>query len=192
MLARVDTLNDARRKEAEEAGHRFIPIKIGVGLNSGRCVVGNMGSSLRFNYSVLGDCVNLASRLEGQSKSYNVPIIIGANTAQAVRGKFALLELDYVTVKGKTEPERIYTILGGAEIARSESYLRLQSLFDEMLALYRRGDFPAAADALARSRAEANGFEIARLFDIYAHRIEGFLKIPPPAGWTGAFALDSK
>ena len=87
MLRRVEALNQQREQQAREAGQNFIPIKIGVGINSGRCVVGNMGSDLRFNYSVLGDSVNLASRLEGQTKSYGVPIIIGSKTAQAGEGK---------------------------------------------------------------------------------------------------------
>jgi adenylate cyclase len=192
MLARVDRLNEQRQKEAGESGHRFIPLKIGIGLNSGRCVVGNMGSSLRFNYSVLGDCVNLASRLEGQSKSYEVPIIIGSKTAQAARGKFALLELDYITVKGKTEPETIYTILGRDDVAQSEGFLRVQALFDEMLALYRRQDFAAAGAAIMRCRAAGDGFGLGRLFDIYSRRIEGFQKEAPPSDWNGVFALDSK
>jgi adenylate cyclase len=192
MLARVDRLNEQRKKEAGESGHRFIPLKIGIGLNSGRCVVGNMGSNLRFNYSVLGDCVNLASRLEGQSKSYDVPIIIGSKTAQAARGKFALLELDCITVKGKTEPETIYTILGREDVARSEGFLRVQTLFDEMLALYRRQDFAAAGEAILRCRAAGEGFGLSRLFDIYSRRIEGFQKDAPPSDWNGVFALDSK
>ena len=104
MLHRVDTLNRQREQQANENGQRFIPIKVGVGINTGRCVVGNMGSDLRFNYSVLGDPVNLASRLEGQSKNYGVPIIIGSKTASGLRDKFAVLELDCITVKGKTEP----------------------------------------------------------------------------------------
>jgi adenylate cyclase len=192
MLARVDRLNEQRQKEAGESGHRFIPLKIGIGLNSGRCVVGNMGSNLRFNYSVLGDCVNLASRLEGQSKSYDVPIIIGTRTAQAARGKFALLELDYITVKGKTEPETIYTILGREDVAHSEGFLRVQTLFNEMLALYRRQDFAAAGEAILRCRAAGEGFGLSRLFDIYSRRIEGFQKEAPPSNWNGVFALDSK
>lgn len=192
MLARVDRLNEQRQKDAGESGHRFIPLKIGIGLNSGRCVVGNMGSNLRFNYSVLGDCVNLASRLEGQSKSYNVPIIIGSKTAQAAREKFALLELDYITVKGKTEPETIYTILGREDVARSEGFLRVQTLFDEMLTLYRRQEFAAAGEAILRCRAAGDGFGLSRLFDIYSRRIEGFRKEPPPSNWNGVFALDSK
>ena len=81
-----------------------------------------MGSDLRFNYSVLGDAVNLASRLEGQTKSYGVPIIIGSKTAQLAKENFAVLELDCITVKGKTEPENIYTILGREDVARSEGF----------------------------------------------------------------------
>jgi adenylate cyclase len=151
-----------------------------------------MGSNLRFNYSVLGDCVNLASRLEGQTKSYGVPIIIGAKTAQAARGKFALLELDYITVKGKTEPETIYTILGREDVAQSEGFQRMEALFNEMLALYRRQDFAAAGEAIVRCRAAGEGFALNRLFDIYSLRIGGFQKDAPPSDWNGVFALDSK
>jgi adenylate cyclase len=192
MLVRVDTINVQREKDALASGQRFIPLKIGVGLNSGRCVVGNMGSDLRFNYSVLGDCVNLASRLEGQSKSYDVPIIIGSRTAQAVRDKFALLELDYITVKGKTEPETIYTILGGENVLRSDSYLRLRKLFDEMLALYRDQKFAAAGEAVIACRAAGDGFHLSRLFDIYSVRIGGFQRDAPPSDWNGVFALETK
>ena len=77
MLERVERLNREREAAAKANGSLFIPINIGVGINTGRCVVGNMGSDLRFDYSVLGDSVNLASRLEGQCKSYGLPIIIG-------------------------------------------------------------------------------------------------------------------
>ena len=192
MLTRVDTINVKREKEAAESGQRFIPLKIGVGLNSGRCVVGNMGSDLRFNYSVLGDCVNLASRLEGQTKSYDVPIIIGSRTAQAVHEKFALLELDYITVKGKTEPETIYTVLGRDDVARSESFKRLHGLFNEMLKLYRRQDFAAAGEAIVRCRAAGEGFGLSRLFDIYSLRIGSFQKDAPPSDWNGVFALETK
>ncbi|MDO9413981.1 MAG: adenylate/guanylate cyclase domain-containing protein [Pseudolabrys sp.] len=192
MLVRVETINIKREKEAAEAGQRFIPLKIGVGLNSGRCVVGNMGSDLRFNYSVLGDCVNLASRLEGQTKSYDVQILIGSKTAQAVGNKFALLEVDYITVKGKTEPETIYTVLGGADVAQSENFLRMQGLFNEMLKLYRSQDFAAAGEAIVRCRAAGEGFGLSRLFDIYSLRIGGFEKQAPPSDWNGVFALETK
>ncbi|HZL31899.1 MAG TPA: adenylate/guanylate cyclase domain-containing protein [Pseudolabrys sp.] len=192
MLTRVVTINAQREKEALESGMRFIPLKIGIGLNSGRCVVGNMGSDLRFNYSVLGDCVNLASRLEGQSKTYDVPVVIGSKTAQAARQKFAILELDFITVKGKTEPETIYTVLGREDVARSGKFLEMHGLVSEMLSLYRKQDFAAAAKAVVQCRAASEGFGLDRLFDIYSIRIAGFEKEAPPMDWNGVFALDTK
>ena len=192
MLTRVVTINQAREQEAKEKGIRFIPLKIGIGLNSGRCVVGNMGSELRFNYSVLGDCVNLASRLEGQSKNYDVPIVIGSNTANAAKDKFALLELDYITVKGKTEPETIYTVLGREDVANSAAFKETHELFNEMLTLYRSQQFTAAAKMVVQCRAAAHGLHLDRLFDIYSIRIAGFEKQAPPSDWNGVFALDTK
>src|SRR5665213_914399 len=87
MLERIDVLNRQRELEVEDGDRAYIPINVGVGLNTGSCVVGNMGSDLRFDYSVLGDSVNLASRLEGQSREYGFPIIVGSNTALAVKDR---------------------------------------------------------------------------------------------------------
>jgi len=192
MLRRVEVLNAQREKDAAAAGQRFIPIKIGVGINTGRCVVGNMGSDLRFNYSVLGDAVNLASRLEGQSKNYGVGIVIGANTAKAIGDRFATLELDRITVKGKTEPETVYTVLGAAEVANSADYLALKQAFTAMIAAYRGQDFDTAEQMILHCREAAHPFGLDRLVDIYTLRIAGFQKEAPPADWNGVFALDTK
>jgi adenylate cyclase len=192
MLHRVDTLNRQREQQANETGQRFIPIRVGVGINTGRCVVGNMGSDLRFNYSVLGDPVNLASRLEGQSKNYGVPIILGSKTASGLRDKFAVLELDCITVKGKTEPESVYTVLGRADVAGSERFGRLNHTVAEMLARFRRQDFSGAADSIARCREIDDGFGLDHLLDLYAERIRVFLQNPPPPDWNGVVVLDSK
>ena len=192
MLRRVEVLNAQREKDAAATGQRFIPIKIGVGINTGRCVVGNMGSDLRFNYSVLGDAVNLASRLEGQSKNYGVGIVIGANTAKAVGDRFATLELDRITVKGKTEPETVYTVLGADDVRRRDDYANLREAFTDMLAAYRRQDFDAAEQLILRCREAAHPFGLDRLVDIYTLRIAGFQKEAPPADWNGVFALDTK
>ncbi len=192
MLHRVDTLNRQREQQANETGQRFIPIRVGVGINTGRCVVGNMGSDLRFNYSVLGDPVNLASRLEGQSKNYGVPIILGSKTASGLRDKFAVLELDCITVKGKTEPESVYTVLGRADVAGSERFGRLNHTVAEMLARFRRQDFSGAANSIARCREIDDGFGLDHLLDLYAERIRVFLQNPPPPDWNGVVVLDSK
>ena len=192
MLRRVEALNQQREQQASESGQKFIPIKIGVGINSGRCVVGNMGSDLRFNYSVLGDAVNLASRLEGQTKSYGVPIIIGSKTAQLAKENFAVLELDCITVKGKTEPENIYTVLGREDVARSESFRRVHAVLSEMLVCYRGRDFAHAMEAILSCREASASFGLGLLGELYAARCSAFLKSPPPADWDGVFALETK
>jgi len=151
-----------------------------------------MGSDLRFNYSVLGDPVNLASRLEGQSKTYGVPIILGSKTALALRDKFAVLELDCITVKGKTEPESVFTVLGGADIAGSEQFGELNRNVGEMISLYRQRDFAGAAKSMVRCRQINGGFGLDGLFDLYAERIQEFELNPPPADWNGVAILETK
>jgi adenylate cyclase len=192
MLERIDELNKVRELEAQEGGHVYIPINVGVGLNTGIGVVGNMGSDLKFNYSVLGDSVNLASRLEGQTKEYGFPIIIGSKTAMAVKEKFAILELDFIMVKGKKEPEVIYAIAGREDTAQSGRFQRLRNLTIEMLACYRSRDWEGALAAIERGRRtdEANSLE--RLYDLYEARIRGYKANPPPQDWSGAFALLTK
>jgi adenylate cyclase len=192
MLARVDALNQAREQEAKEEGRPFIPLNVGVGLNTGTCVVGNMGSDMRFDYSVFGDSVNLASRLEGQSKEYGFPIIVGSRTALAVKDRFAILELDFIMVKGKKEPEVIYAIAGREDTAQSGRFQRLRNLTIEMLSCYRNRDWDGALAAIARGRKtdEANSLEL--LYNLYEARIRGYLENPPPQDWNGAFALLTK
>jgi adenylate cyclase len=192
MLERVDGLNQAREQEAKEEGRPFIPLNVGVGLNTGTCVVGNMGSDQRFDYSVFGDSVNLASRLEGQSKEYGFPIIVGSKTALAVKDRFAILELDFIMVKGKKEPEVIYAIAGREDTAQSGRFQRLRNLTIEMLACYRNRDWDGALAAIARGRRtdEANSLEL--LYNLYEARIRGYLENPPPQDWNGAFALLTK
>jgi adenylate cyclase len=192
MLERIDVLNKEREIEAENGGHRYIPINVGVGLNTGTCVVGNMGSNLRFDYSVLGDSVNLASRLEGQSKEYGFPIILGSRTALAVKDRFAILELDFIMVKGKKEPEVIYAIAGREDTAHSGRFQRLRNLTIEMLACYRNRDWEGALAAIDRGRRTDDAHALKLLYDLYETRIRGYQEDPPPEDWNGAFALLTK
>ena len=192
MLERIDVLNKEREAEAEHGGHVYIPINVGVGLNTGTCVVGNMGSNLRFDYSVLGDSVNLASRLEGQSKEYGFPIIVGSKTALAVKDKFAILELDFIMVKGKKEPEVIYAIAGREDTAQSGRFQRLRNLTIEMLACYRNRDWEGALAAIERGRTTDEAHTLESLYDLYEERLHSYRENPPPADWNGAFALLTK
>ena len=192
MLEKIDELNKLREQEAKEGGHLYIPLNVGVGLNTGTCVVGNMGSDLRFDYSVLGDSVNLASRLEGQSKEYGFPIIVGSKTALAVKDKFAILELDFIMVKGKKEPEVIYAIAGREDVALSGRFQRLRNLTIEMLACYRSRDWDGALAAIERGRRTDDARALALLYNLYEARIRGYEENPPPEDWNGAFALLTK
>ena len=192
MLERIDLLNKEREIEAQNGGHAYIPINVGVGLNTGTCVVGNMGSDLRFDYSVLGDSVNLASRLEGQSKEYGFPIIVGSKTALAVKDKFAILELDFIMVKGKKEPEVIYAIAGREDTARSGRFQRLRNLTIEMLACYRSRNWEGALAAIERGRTTDEARSLELLYDLYETRLHAYQQNPPPPDWDGAFALLTK
>jgi adenylate cyclase len=192
MLERIDVLNKVREVEAQQGGHAYIPINVGVGLNTGTCVVGNMGSDLRFDYSVLGDSVNLASRLEGQSKEYGFPIIVGSKTALAVKDRFAILELDFIMVKGKKEPEVIYAIAGREDTMQSGRFQRLRNLTIEMLACYRGRDWDGALAAIERGRKTDEAHALELLYDLYEERILEYQNNPPPQDWNGAFALLTK
>src|SRR5882724_2237638 len=191
-LERIDELNKVREQEAMDEGTSYFPINVGVGLNTGFCTVGNMGSDIKFNYSVLGDAVNLASRLEGQTKEYGFPIIIGSKTALAVKEKLAILELDFIMVKGKTEPEVIYAIAGREDVAQSGRFQRLRNLTIEMLACYRARDWDGALAAIERGRKTDEARSLELLYNLYEARIRDYQKNPPPEDWNGAFALLTK
>jgi adenylate cyclase len=192
MIDKTDELNLVRETEAAEQNRPFIPLKIGIGVNTGPCVVGNMGSTLRFDYSVMGDSVNLASRLEGQSKAYGLPIIVGSATAMAVKERFAILEIDFIMVKGKTEPEVVYAILGREDVAASAHFQQLRNLFIEMLAEYRSRQWDSALAAIHSVELGDDRHELQALLEIYMQRIREFQLNPPPDDWDGAFALLTK
>jgi adenylate cyclase len=192
MLDRLEKLNQAREQESKSNGKPFIPINIGIGINTGACVVGNMGSTLRFDYSVLGDSVNLASRLEGQCKTYGLPIIVGSKTALAAKDKFAVLEIDFVAVKGKKEPEVVYAIMGRDDLALSGQFQRSRDLNIKMLACYRSRDWTGALAAIDEGQAVDADARFATLYKVYAARIRAFQTTPPPDDWQGAYALESK
>jgi adenylate cyclase len=151
-----------------------------------------MGSDIKFNYSVLGDSVNLASRLEGQTKEYGFPIIVGSATALAVKDRFAILELDFIMVKGKREPEVIYAIAGREDVAQSGQFQRLRNLTIEMLACYRSRDWDGALAAIERGRKSDDAHALTLLYGLYEARIVGYQNAPPPDDWNGAYALLTK
>ncbi len=187
VLARLDDLNDGRRREGLQSGTAVHDMQIGIGISSGLTVVGNMGSAIRFDYSVLGDCVNLASRLEGLTAIYGLRILVASETARLCMDKFALFEVDRVLVKGKREPETVYTILGGPDMAQRADFMSFRSAFQEMLLDYRAGDWAESFSHLERARTYAAARSLTKLLDLYAARMGGFTGNPPPPDWDGVF-----
>jgi adenylate cyclase len=184
--------NRDRYEEHRGRGTPFIPVNVGVGINTGVCCVGNLGSEQRFDYSVLGDAVNLASRLEGQTKTYGVDIVVGPSTHELLQG-FATLELDLLTVAGKTKPVRIFAVLGDAAFAADAQFQALRMRHEELLAAYRAQGWPRAQELLESCLAlDTERLRLRTFYRLYAERISAYRAHPPGPGWNGVFVASSK
>ncbi len=170
MLGELDKLNALWAAEAASRGETAAPVRIGIGINTGACCVGNVGSPQRFDYSILGDVVNVASRLEEATKVYRVPIIAGARTAEAAPG-LAFLEIDAAMMRGKERVERLFALLGDETVAASERFRALKQTHANLLAALRSGDLATARARLDACRA-LGWPELAALFESYAPRLE--------------------
>lgn len=189
MCDRMNELNRDWEAEAKAANRKYIPVRSGFGLNTGECCVGNMGSSMRFDYSILGDDVNLASRLEGQSKSYGVDIVIGANTLNAAP-QFATLELDLIRVKGKTRPVHIYVLLGDEKLAESEEFKKHRAAHEAMIKAYRSQKWDEAEKLIEECR--GCDLKLPKLYDLYTSRIDAYKADSPGPDWDGVFTATTK
>jgi len=190
MRSELARLNQQWRVEAAEQGQAFKEVRAGIGLNTGPCVVGNLGSDQRFDYSVLGDDANIASRLEGQTKTYYVDIILGEQTARQVP-HLGLLELDLIQVVGKTQAVRIFFLLGDETVRCTEAFASLETAHNDMIAAYRRQDWTKTLDCIDACRAQAPEI-LQGVYELYEKRTLDLTAAPPPPDWDGVFTALSK
>ncbi|MEO8331162.1 MAG: adenylate/guanylate cyclase domain-containing protein, partial [Gallionella sp.] len=187
ILAGIEMQQTLKKLQPNFKARGWPEIHIGVGINSGRVSVGNMGSEVRVAYTVMGDEVNLASRLEGITKKYGVGIIVGENARNAAPN-FIYRELDHVQVVGKDKPVAIYEPIGLAGEV-SGALLDEIKLFHEMRRLYRKQDWDQAELQLMNLQRMSPD---TALYRIYAERIAYFRKNPPAADWDGVFVFQTK
>lgn len=181
MITRLDGLQDHFKSRG------WPPIKVGVGLNTGDMTVGNMGSEFRLAYTVMGDAVNLGSRLESLTKNYGVAIIVSEFTRARVPD-FAYRELDCVRVKGKDKPVKIYEPIGPERDLKPGEREEL-TLYNEALTLYRSQQWGPAKVAFTRLQQLAPK---RALYTLYLERIAHFEQQPPPADWDGTYTFLTK
>lgn len=180
--AKIEELNAVWRGEAEAESRPFANVAIGIGVNSGECCVGNLGSHRRFDYSAIGDNVNITSRLEGLTKLYGLSLVVGEETARRLPD-VQFLDVDLVRVKGRATPTRLFTLLSLVEGGESQ-----KAAHAAFLAAYREGRWTEARQALAAARA-SGGSSLTGLYALYEARLAAQ---SPPSGWDGVYDMEQK
>ncbi len=188
-LASLDMQNRlaALRPKWKKEGRPALEVRIGV--NTGTMIVGNMGGHDRFDYTVIGDSVNLASRLEGANKQYGSRIMISDFTYQHVKGQVTVRELDLIQVKGKTEPVKVWELLGTSDMSMNENQKQSLEIYHEGLRLYRERSWQ---EAIAYFQQAKQLDPTCRVSEIYEQRANLYQLNPPPANWTGVFVMTTK
>jgi adenylate cyclase len=190
MRAELAKLNDRWQARATAEGKTFPVVRFGVGLNTGECCVGNLGSTLKFNYSCIGDNVNVASRLEGATKFFGIDIAANGATRDEAP-ELAWLEIDQVLVKGKTVPIVVYALVGDEVTAASQAFKALEATNAAMLTAFRERAFDKAL-ALAEEAGAQAPAPIAGLYAFQRDRIGELLAAPPGDDWSPVLKLEEK
>ena len=185
-LAALESLEQLEKLNVTFVEKGWPKIAIGIGLNSGEMSVGNMGSAIVQNYTVMGDAVNLASRLEGATKEYGVKILISEFTKAQLDESIVIRFVDHIRVKGKTKPVEIYEVM-----SRKENFTEWEMLaqYNEAIALYKSKDYAGAKITFLKI-AKQNINDL--LAALYVNRCEEFLLMPPPLDWDGVHDMKTK
>ncbi|MEX2191705.1 MAG: adenylate/guanylate cyclase domain-containing protein [Bacteroidota bacterium] len=183
MQKRLAVLRPKWKKEGKP------PLAVRCGVNTGTMIVGNMGGKDRFDYTVIGDSVNLASRLEGANKQYGSDIMISDMTFQHVKDKVVVRELDLIQVQGKTEPVKVWELLGTTDMQMTAQQKESLDIYKQGLELYRKKNWPEAIGYFNQSFTLDPGCHVAQ---IYSQRAELYQLNPPPDDWNGVFVMTSK
>jgi adenylate cyclase len=185
MLGELKGFNDEISKEGTP------PFGMGIGINTGVVVVGNMGSEQRFDYTCLGDAVNLSSRLEGQSKNYGVLIVLGPTTAERVGNDYFTIELDCIAVKGKKDGVTISTVFYNPTAGGIIEWETARHKHNDMLAAYRSQDWKKAIKLVNELKGSFDG-NMDHYYELWLERIEEMRGAGLPADWDGVFRATSK
>ncbi len=183
MQRQLGIFNQLRRSRGEK------PIDVGIGISTGEAVCGNIGSEKRMDYTAIGDGVNLASRLESATKQYGAKVMVSEFTESRLQGRFVTRELDWIRVKGKQLPVRVYEVLAASSAPLPAETARLLDLHLRAIDLYRQRRWKEALDSFAAAH---RAIPEDAVFELYGRRCQHFLDHPPAADWDGVWELKDK
>ncbi|MCI0706433.1 MAG: CHASE2 domain-containing protein [Ignavibacteriae bacterium] len=183
MQKRLEQMRPTWKKKGKPQLH------VRCGINTGTMIVGNMGGKDRFDYTIIGDSVNLASRLEGANKQYESKIMISEFTHKHVQGKVVVRELDLIQVKGKTEPIKVFELLGATDMQRTSEQKEADEMYSEGLTLYRQRKWD---EAIAYMNQAYQLDPTCYVSQVYAQRATLYQLHPPPDDWNGVFVMTTK